>query len=152
MLKISTESAFPILHKKLGMKKVFCKWVRVLATMQQKLFNDSDSYLSLVICNKQHCLNYVKLDNGQSAECRAAGESRPKCSKCINQQQRHSWHQFLGMLTVITSNTVKMETQQQHIEFLVRFERRNRKNNRTWRRKKYLSSKQSFLTHQTLQM
>ena len=65
MVKISTGSASTILNKKLGMKKVFSKWVQRLLTMEQKQqrVGDSESCLSLFTRNKQDFLRrYVTMD------------------------------------------------------------------------------------------
>ena len=75
--------------------RVFSKWVPRLLTMEQKQqrFDDSESCLSLFTRNKQDFLRrYVTMDETwihhftpeskrQSAEWRAAGESRPKRPK-----------------------------------------------------------------------
>ncbi len=55
MVNISIRSASTISHEKLGMKKVFSKWVLHLLTMEQKQhrINDSESCLTLFTFNKQ---------------------------------------------------------------------------------------------------
>jgi len=95
MVNISTGSVCTILHEKLGMKKVFSKWVPRVLKMEQKQqrVDDSQSCLSLFTRNKQDFLRrYVTMDETwihhftpeskrQSAEWRAARKSRPKRSK-----------------------------------------------------------------------
>ena len=95
IVNISTRSVSTILNEKLGMKKVFSKWVPRLLTMEQKQqrVDDSESCLSLFTRNKQDFLRrYVTMDERwihhftpgskrQSAEWHAAGESRPKRPK-----------------------------------------------------------------------
>ena len=95
MVNILTGSASTILNEKLDVKKVFSKWVPRLLIMEQKQqrVDDSESCLSLFTRNKQDFLRrYVTMDETwihhftpeskrQSAEWRAAGESRPKRSK-----------------------------------------------------------------------
>ena len=66
MVNISTGSASTILNEKLGMKKVFCKWVPRLLTMEQK---------------QQRVDDFTPESKRQSAEWRAAGESRTKRPK-----------------------------------------------------------------------
>ena len=55
MVNISTGSASTILNEKLGMKKVFSKWVPRLLTIEQKQqrVDDSESCLLLFTRNKQ---------------------------------------------------------------------------------------------------
>ena len=95
MVNILTGSASTILNEKLDVKKVFSKWVPRLLIMEQKQqrVDDSESCLSLFTRNKQDFLRrYVTMDETwihhftseskrQSAEWRAAGESRPKSPK-----------------------------------------------------------------------
>lgn len=95
IVKISAGSVFTILHKNLAMKKLFSKWVPRLLTTDQKeqRINDSERCLALMNHNKKDFLRrYVTMDetwihhftpesNRQSAEWRAAGESRPKRPK-----------------------------------------------------------------------
>ena len=92
MVNISTGSASTIFIENLGMKKVFSKWVPRLLTMEQKQqqVDDTESCLSLFTRNKQDFLRrYVTMvetwihhftpeSKRQSADSRAAGESRPK--------------------------------------------------------------------------
>ncbi|XP_035223709.1 histone-lysine N-methyltransferase SETMAR-like [Stegodyphus dumicola] len=96
-VNISTGSACAILHEKLGIKKVFSKWVPRLLTMElkQQRVDDSQSCLPLFTHNEQDFLRrYVTLDEmqihyftpelkQQSAEWRAASESRPNCPKML---------------------------------------------------------------------
>ena len=58
MVNISTGSASTILNEKLGMKKMFSKWVPRLLPMEQKQqrVDDSESCLSLFTRNKQDFL------------------------------------------------------------------------------------------------
>ena len=95
MVNISTGSTSTILNEKLDMKNLFSKWVPRFRTMQKKQqrVDDSESCLSLLTRNKQDFLHqYVTMDETwihhstpeskrQSAEWRAAGESRPKRPK-----------------------------------------------------------------------
>ena len=95
IVKISFGSVFIILHKHLGMKKLFSKWVPRLLTMEQKQqrIDDSERCLALFTKNKKKFLHrYVTIDetwirhytpesNQQSAEWKTAGESRPKRPK-----------------------------------------------------------------------
>ena len=65
MVNISTGKASTILNEKLGMKKVFSKWVPRFLTMEQKQrrVDDSESCLSLFTRNKQDLLRqYVTMD------------------------------------------------------------------------------------------
>lgn len=94
-LMISEGSAFTILHKHLSMRKLCSKWVPRLLTVDQKQqrIDDSERCLELFKRNKRDFLRrYVTMDetwihhftpesNRQSAEWRAAGESRPKRPK-----------------------------------------------------------------------
>ncbi|XP_025156069.1 histone-lysine N-methyltransferase SETMAR-like [Harpegnathos saltator] len=95
ILKISFGSVYTILHEHLVKKKLFSKWVPRLLRMEQKQqrVDDSERYLTLFTRNKQEFFcRYVTMDetwihhytpesNRQSAEWRAAGESRPKRPK-----------------------------------------------------------------------
>ena len=85
MVNISTGSVSTILNEKLGMKKVFSKWVPRLLTMEQKQqrVDDSVSCLSLFTRNKQDFL--------------------PRYVRSVwkrNSQLAKSWRQFFGMRTV----------------------------------------------------
>ena len=86
---------FTILHKSLGMHKLFLKWVLHLLTpgQKQQRFEDSECCLELFLGGKKDFLRrYVTMDGTwihhytpetkiSSAEWTAAGESRPKRPK-----------------------------------------------------------------------
>ncbi|KFM61967.1 hypothetical protein X975_16219, partial [Stegodyphus mimosarum] len=92
------------------MKKVFSKWVQRVHIMEQKQqrVDDSQSYLSLFIRNKQDFLHrcvimdktwirhFTSESKRQLAEWLAAGESCPKPLKT----QQSSWRQCFGMCEV----------------------------------------------------
>ena len=94
-LKISEGSVFTILHEHLSMRKLCPKWVQCLLTVDQEsqCVDDSERCWQLFQRNKKEFLRkYVTIDeiwihhfapksNRQSAEWKAAGESRPKQPK-----------------------------------------------------------------------
>ena len=94
-LKISESSVFTILQEHLSLRKLCSKSVPRLLPVDQKqqCVDDLERYLQLFQCNKKEFLRkYVTMDeiwihhfipesNWQSAECTAAGESRPKRPK-----------------------------------------------------------------------
>ena len=91
-LKISEGSVFTILHKSLGIHKLFSKWVPRLLTPDQKQqrFEDSERCLELFKRGKKDFLRrYVTMDETRihyytpetkrsSAKWTATGENRPK--------------------------------------------------------------------------
>ncbi len=105
MVNESTGSASTILHKKLGIKKVFSKWVPHLLTMEEKQhrIDDSESCLALFTRNKQDFLCwFVTMDktwihhftlqsNQQQAGWHAADES---CLKLVVLQYQYQYYRY----------------------------------------------------------
>ncbi|XP_054734619.1 histone-lysine N-methyltransferase SETMAR-like [Anastrepha obliqua] len=91
ILKISAGSVHAVIHKHLGMKKVFSKWVPRLVTPAQKPqgIDDSKSCLDMFTRNKSEFLDktwihhFTPESNRQSAEWHEAGENRPKRPKTL---------------------------------------------------------------------
>ena len=105
-LKISEGGVFIILHKSLGMRKLFLKWVSRLLTPNQKQqrVEDSERCLELFKWGKRGFLRrYVTIDEtwihhytpetkGSSAKWTATGESRLKRPKIQQWAGKVFWH------------------------------------------------------------
>ena len=116
------------------MKKVFSKWVPRLLTMEQKQqrVNDSESCLSLFTRNKQDFLRrYVTMDETsihhftpeskrQSAEWRAAGESRPKTQQSADKVMASVFWDAYGIIYIDYLEKGKYINSDYYIELLVR--------------------------------
>ena len=137
MVNISTGIASTIIIEKLGMNKAFSKWMPRLLTMEQKQqqVDDSESCLSLLTRNKQDLLRrYVTMDETwihhftpeskrQSAEWRAAAESRPKRPKTQQSADKVMTSGFWDAHGIIYTDYLEKEkyiNSDYYIELLVR--------------------------------
>ena len=153
-LKISDVSVFTILHKSLGIHKLFSKWVSRLLTrdqkQKQKRIEDSERCLELFKRGEKEfpCL-YVTMDETwihdytpetkrSSAEWASAGEGRPKRTK-LNSGLARLWHPYFETCIVFCLSTIlkKVKPLKSTITwcYWIDWAQKSRKNGLTFKRK-----------------
>ncbi len=153
MVNVSIGSASTILHGKLGMKRVFSKWMPYLFTMEQKQqrIDNPENSLALFIRNKQDFLRwFVTVDKTRIHHFTLVSTAVSWVASSLWKQSETSKKQPSAGKVMMSVSCVahgiihwlpwKEKIHQQQLLQWVNgtFEEGNRKKNRTWRRKKVI--------------